>query len=134
MGLGMGQVTKGQVLDSNILIYHINGQLSASMEEAIFCSFEKTVYISVITTMELLSWPGHSEETIAATSALLEALNEIPLDRAIKDAAIEIRRQYRLKLPDAIIAATAFHLELPLLTRNLKDFDKIPELTVIDPF
>lgn len=130
----MGQVTEGQVLDSNILICHINGQLDAQVEQAIFSSFEVPVYVSVITNMEVLSWPGHSEETIAITSALLGTLNEIPLDNDIKNAAITIRRQYRLKLPDAIIAATALHLGLPLFTRNSKDFKNLPGLNLVNPF
>ena len=46
---------------------------------------------------------------------------------------IEIRKQYKLKLPDAFIAATALVNNLTLLTRNLKDFKNIASLAVIDP-
>jgi len=48
--------------------------------------------------------------------------------------SIEIRRKYRLKLPDSIIAATAIENNLKLLTRNLKDFERIAELKSIDPY
>lgn len=84
--------------------------------------------------MEVLSWPGHSDESVEMTTAFLEVFDEIAIDAEIKDIAIEIRRKYRLKLPDAIIAATALHLGLSLITLNVKDFTDIPELRLINPF
>jgi predicted nucleic acid-binding protein len=47
---------------------------------------------------------------------------------------IEIRKKYRLKLPDAIIAASALANNHILITNNVADFDKIHKLKVIDPF
>ncbi len=130
----MGTVSEGHVFDSNILIYHINGQLDATMEQALCRCFEKPAYISTITSMEVLSWPGHSDESVEMTSAFLGVFDEIAIDSAIKFAAIKIRRNYRLKLPDAIIAATALQLGLPLVTRNIKDFKGVPELKLRNPF
>lgn len=46
---------------------------------------------------------------------------------------IEIRKKYKIKLPDAIIAGTALTYSLTLVTRNTKDFDKIEGLSVINP-
>jgi len=130
----MGALSKGHVFDSNILIYHINGQLDSAAEQALYGYFEHPAYISVITAMEVLSWPGHSGESIAMTTAFLEIFDEIAIDADIKDIAIKIRRNYRLKLPDAVIAATALHLDLPLITRNMKDFKDIPDLKLFSPF
>ncbi len=130
----MGALSEGHLLDSNILIYHINGQLDSETERKLYCYFEQPAYISTITAMEVLSWPGHSDESLEVTTAFLEIFNEIAIDAGIKADAINIRRNYRLKLPDAIIAATARHLGLPLITRNVKDFKNIPELKLINPF
>lgn len=130
----MGSLNEGHVFDSNILIYHINGQLDAAMEQALYGCFEQPAYISTITAMEVLSWPGHSDESVEMTAAFLDVFDEIAIDTEIKDVAIKIRRNYRLKLPDAIIAATALHLGLPLVTRNVKDFKDVPELRLINPF
>jgi predicted nucleic acid-binding protein len=130
----MGSLNEGHVFDSNILIYHINGQLDSAMERALSGYCDQPVYISTITVMEVLSWPGHSNESVAATTAFLELFDEIAIDDEIKVVAIKIRRNYRLKLPDAIIAATALHLGLPLIARNVKDFKDIPELRLINPF
>jgi len=130
----MGSLNEGHVFDSNILIYHVNGQLDAAMEQELYGYFEQRAYISTITAMEVLSWPGHSDESVKLTTAFLEVFDEIAIDAEIKAVAIKIRRKYRLKLPDAIIAATALHLGLPLITRNVKDFKDIPELEMINPF
>ncbi|EDN64989.1 PilT-like protein [Beggiatoa sp. PS] len=47
---------------------------------------------------------------------------------------IQLRQTTSLKVPDAIIAATALHLKLPLMTRNIKDFQKVPHLQLFNPF
>jgi len=55
------------------------------------------------------------------------------VDQAIAKQTIELRTLYKIKLPDAIIAATALHYKLTLITRNISDFDKINGITIIDP-
>ncbi len=58
----------------------------------------------------------------------------IPLDKAAEKKTIELRRKYRkLKLGDAIIAATAILNKLTLITNNTKDFVYIKDLRIIDP-
>ncbi|MEY4538677.1 MAG: hypothetical protein RLZZ306_434, partial [Bacteroidota bacterium] len=52
----------------------------------------------------------------------------------IVEKTIEIRRIYKIKLPDALIAATAIVFDLTLVSRNDKDFTQIPELKYINPF
>jgi hypothetical protein len=56
------------------------------------------------------------------------------MDDAIVDKTIEVRSLYKIKLPDAIIAATAIGNGLVLVTRNTKDFKDIEGLEVIDPY
>jgi hypothetical protein len=56
------------------------------------------------------------------------------VDNIIADKTIELRKLYAIKLPDAIIAATALVFNLTLLTRNTKDFKRITGLAVIDPY
>jgi predicted nucleic acid-binding protein len=53
-----------------------------------------------------------------------------PFTDDIKNLTIEIKQSKKIKLPDAIIAATALHLNLPLLRAD-KDFRHIPGLTLI---
>ena len=66
------------------------------------------------------------EDFIAATTIL-------PLDEPVVQQTILLRQQHRIKLPDAIIAATALVHGLPLLTRNGADFQRVAGLVVLDP-
>jgi predicted nucleic acid-binding protein len=58
----------------------------------------------------------------------------IELEQSIKEKTAEIRKMYKIKLPDAIIAATALVYNLTLITRNVNDFKKIDGLRIIDPY
>jgi predicted nucleic acid-binding protein len=53
---------------------------------------------------------------------LLRGLREIPLNDAVTGLAINIRQHRKVKILDAIVAATAIHLVLPLVSRNIRDF------------
>jgi predicted nucleic acid-binding protein len=56
------------------------------------------------------------------------------INEDIIEKTIEIRKTYKTKLPDAIIAATALVYGMTLITRNTKDFDKIDRLELINPY
>ena len=71
---------------------------------------------SAITRMELLGFTGITEDEVNGVQRLLSAMRYLPLDFAVEDAAIQIRRSVRIKLPDAVIAATAKVHGLQLLT------------------
>jgi predicted nucleic acid-binding protein len=57
----------------------------------------------------------------------------IKVNRFIIKQTIVLRKTYRIKLPDAIIAATALVYNLTLITHNVKDFENIQGLTVVKP-
>ncbi|MCF0056736.1 PIN domain-containing protein [Dyadobacter sp. CY356] len=58
----------------------------------------------------------------------------IELNKDIKLKTADIRKNYRIKLPDAVIAATAIMYDLSLITHNYKDFENIGGLRIIDPY
>ena len=58
----------------------------------------------------------------------------MPLDEPTVQQTIRLRQQLRIKLPDAIIAATALTHGLPLLTRNTSDFGAVPGMLVLNPY
>ncbi|MEP6583135.1 MAG: type II toxin-antitoxin system VapC family toxin [Ginsengibacter sp.] len=113
----------GQILaDTNIFIYLFknNLQLGQLLDK-------KTVYISYITELELLSFPKISENEIDAIRELISNCHIIQYSEDLKDDTIFLRKKYSLRIPDAIIAATAFAYFIPLITAD-KNFRKIKEI------
>jgi predicted nucleic acid-binding protein len=88
--------------------------------------------ISVISKMEFLGFPFNSDEKEQAVR-LLEFASIKPLNDEIVQRVIEIRQEKRIKLPDAIIAATATEYNSILVTRNTSDF-KLLNLETYNPF
>ena len=85
------------------------------------------VQIEVLTNHEIPDRMPLIEEFVSLASIL-------PLDREVTLKTIELRRNNKkLKLGDAIIAATAVVHQLTLVTNNVKDFKSIESLNVIDP-
>jgi predicted nucleic acid-binding protein len=130
----MGPVRRGHLLDSDVLIYHLNAQLDERGEIFLADVFQGSVYISVISRMEILGWRGHTDDSWTKTSEWLKALQEVALDEEVVQTTIRIRRNADIKLPDAIIAASAVTRHLPLITRNVKHFNRITGLTIVNPF
>lgn len=81
--------------------------------------------------MELLSFPDITKGELAKIEVFLEAWPVVEINSLIEDRAIAIRRKHRLKLPDSIIAATAMHLEIPLITADKAMERLVPELEVL---
>lgn len=106
------------LIDTCILIDYLNGVPEARDE----ISRSASPLISVVTWMEVLV--GARPEVEPATRAFLAGFAHIPLDRAVAEAAIRLRRSRRIRLPDAIIAASADVAGAVLVTRNTRDFDE----------
>ncbi|MBY0577033.1 MAG: type II toxin-antitoxin system VapC family toxin [Gallionellaceae bacterium] len=100
------------LLDTNAIIYLINGRLASPLPEGKYS-------ISIITEIELLSFPGLPDEEELRIRDLLRALGLIQLSDVVRDQTIQLRRKSRLKLPDAIIAASALTQQAILLTNDL---------------
>lgn len=82
---------------------------------------------SVITRAELLAGATDHEE--ASVRRLLAGMDEIPVDRRVADRAGLLRRQIpSLRMPDALIAATALVHSVTLQTKNARDFKRVPGL------
>jgi predicted nucleic acid-binding protein len=105
------------VFDTNILVDYLNGVAAASRE---LDKYEE-VSISIVTWMEVLAGADDAEEE-AVTREFLSRFKIQPVEKAVAERAIKIRRQHKMKLPDAIIWATAKELGRILVTRNTRDF------------
>jgi predicted nucleic acid-binding protein len=88
--------------------------------------------ISVITKIKVLGFKTTSEASQLLKSFIQDSL-VIGLSEEIVDKTIEIRKIYKTKIPDAIIAATSLATDSVILTRNLKDFQIIKGVECINP-
>jgi len=118
------------LVDTNIIIYYLKGERVAV---DFLKKFQSKLSISVITKMELLSYPYDEHQDRIIRNFLNTSFHLININKDIIEKTIMMRRTKKIKLPDAIIAATAFVTNLKLVTRNISDFKNIG-ITVIDPF
>lgn len=125
----MGQ---GYLIDTNILIYALEGLFINNQD--IKKIFDESFNISVITEIEFLGWQGFSEQSKLDAKNFISLANILPLTSEIKNLAIEIKQKYNLKLGDAIISATAISNGYSIVSRNSKDFNKINDLLILNPF
>ena len=110
-----------RVLDTNAILYLLGGKLAQSLPAGQYL-------ISVISEMELLSYPLLDEAAQAKIQEFLSDVTVVDLTEEVKDLAIRLRREHLLKLPDAIVAATALRLGAPLVTNDSKLL-KVPVLS-----
>ena len=126
---------KNYLLDTNTVIYYLQGQFSSSANKFMDGVFKHHApSISIITEIELLCWETNSKEDMHILNQFIKDAQVFELDNNIKIKTITIRRAYKIKLPDAIIAATALVHNLTLLTRNEKDFSKISNVESTNPW
>lgn len=112
-------------LDTNILIYLLQGN-----EEVANIINDKHFVISFITELELLSYPTQSKEEEKAINKLLQECYIVDINAEIKRKTVSIRLNNKVKLPDAIICATASFINIPILTAD-KKLATIKDLDVV---
>lgn len=100
-------------LDTNIVLYFLGGRLVNPLPSGQY-------FISVITEIELLSYPSLSSDEETQIIDFLNKITIIGIDNNIKNLTIAFRKQYKLRLPDAIIAATAKSLNATLFTNDVR--------------
>jgi predicted nucleic acid-binding protein len=101
------------LLDTNVALYLLKGRLVNPLPPGQYS-------VSLITEMELLSYPDLTPSEEASIHQFLSQVEICMLTSDVKETAIELRKNHRLKLPDAIIAATAKALGAVLVTNDSK--------------
>src|SRR5689334_4065739 len=112
-------------VDTNILIYLLDKEAPL-----IPLLDNKSIYISFISELELLSFKNYSTAEKGKLEKLLNDCIIIDINPEIKRLAVRHRLNKRLKLPDAIIAATSQYLSVPLLTAD-QEFKKVSDIDVL---
>ena len=109
------------LLDTNAIIYLLSG--NSCMEDYLSSHFA----LSIISKMEVLSLNSISIKEEDLIYLFLDECKVINLNNSIVETTIILRKNYKIKLPDAIVAATSICSDLPLITAD-KGFSKIEEL------
>ncbi|OGM93609.1 hypothetical protein A2935_03240 [Candidatus Wolfebacteria bacterium RIFCSPLOWO2_01_FULL_47_17b] len=115
-------------LDTNAIIYYFKGdEDSVRILNEIF-SENLPLYVSALTETELFSFSHLTPRDAERIEGLIRTVAVIPVDSRIARIAGLLRRKYRLAIADSVIAATALFTGTTLLTRNIRDFKRIPNL------
>jgi predicted nucleic acid-binding protein len=121
---------KRYLIDTNAIIEYLENKLPNTASVVLD---NTDIQISVISRMELLAWRKATENQLKVLNGFINASYVFGLSEPIILKTINIRKNYGVKLPDAIIAATALVNGCILVTRNIDDFKKITGLTCINP-
>jgi len=122
----------GYLIDTNSVIDFLGNKLPASGMDFMKSVIDVVPNVSIITKIEVLGFKSPEEHYNTLTNFINDA-TVLDLTNNIVEVCIDIRKEHKTKLPDAIIAATALVYDLVLITRNIPDFKNIEGLKVIDP-
>ena len=112
-------------VDTNICIYLLNDdQVVADLLNGY------SIYISFITEIELCAYHSNNPLAKKILDSFIEAVTVVDINNDIKRKTVEIRRDFKLKLPDSIIAASALVENISFITAD-KGFRKVPELAIV---
>ncbi len=123
----------GYLVDTNVVIGYLDNKLPPHGMSAMHLIVDDRPIISVITKIEVLRF--NTPEQVY--KVLVDFINDstiLDLSDVVVDATIAICKSHRIKLPDAIIAATAIVYNLTLITRNISDFKNINRLELFNPW
>ena len=126
-------MAQGCLLDSNVIIGYLAAKIPVSGMTAVSAIIDQTPRISVISQIEILRFNDtpENEKVLAdfVDSSVIHSLSP-----GIVRRTITLCKQNKIKLPDAIIAATALNENLVLVTRNTDDFKNIANLELLNPW
>jgi predicted nucleic acid-binding protein len=122
------------ILDTNTIVDYIGDKFPQHSALAMDKLVNEELNVSIIVKIETLGFNGEESE-MQKLNDFLSLAKIFYVDDFIADKTIDLRKKYRkLKLGDAIIAATALANNLILISRNTKDFEDIFGLTCINPY
>lgn len=124
-----GEIRMKYLMDSNVIIDYVNHKLPAT--EVAFIE-KLPVVISVVTRVELIGRYNATKQQVQLMKAFLDNATIFDLNENIILETISIRQKCRIKLPDAIIAATAIINKHTLITHDINDYKGIKQLKIID--
>ena len=123
----------GYLLDTNAVINYLDASLPVAGMHLLNTIVDQEPMASIVTKIETLGYAFKSVEEQAIMETFINGSTILHLNDEIVDKTIALRKSKKMKLPDAIIAATALVYNLVVILRNTADFKNIPGLQVINP-
>ncbi len=121
------------LVDTNVVIEFLGNKIPTKGSNWLENIIEQNGHcLSVINQIELLGFGGNLQGEMAIVKSFVQESKILSLSNSVVEKTIELRIRHKIKLPDAIIAATALTHNLQLITRNISDFRKIKGLSCID--
>jgi predicted nucleic acid-binding protein len=121
------------LIDTNVISHLFADRLPQAGKEFVANVINLDFVISVVVEIEVLTY-HETPEKLPLIEEFIQLATILPLSKEVTQKAIELRRKNRkLKLGDAIIAATSVVNNLILITNNTKDFANIDGLIQVDP-
>lgn len=122
------------VVDSDVFIDALRGFPAAERWLTALAAHRDGAFCA-ITESELLAGAlCNDPNRRQAVLHLLARYRKLPVDNPITQTAGDFRRKYGVSLPDALIAACAFHAGSPVATRNVRDFSKVQGIKLVAPY
>ena len=119
------------LIDTSTVIDYLDNKLPSNAANMLD---GEELEMSVISRMELLSWPNAEPKQMSVLNQFISSVVIWGLDERIILKGIEVRKSNQIKLPDAIIAATSIVHGLNLVTRNINDFKNVKGIKLINPW
>jgi len=126
-------MAKTYLIDTSAVIKYLNESLPDTGLQFIDGIIDEESTLSFISEIELQVWNPPNEQDLDVYRLFVYQAEIIGIDEGIIAETIRIRKSYQLKLPDAVIAATAITHNLTLVADNDKDFTKVSALKYINP-
>jgi len=121
------------LIDTNTVIDYLGRKLTVNGMTFMNNVIDAIPNVSIITKIEVLGFNTTANQYRILTDFMDDAI-VYELTNEVSDSCITLRKKYKTKLPDAIIAATALVSGFTLITRNISDFKNIKDLKVLNPF
>lgn len=119
------------LIDTNSVSDYFGAKFPSKGMEFMHSVVNQTPHLSVMTRIELLGYISPIGDKLRSFVGFADIYD---LEEAVILQTIALRRARRIKIPDAVIAATALVYDLTLVTHNTSDFEGIPSLRLIDPY
>lgn len=120
------------LIDTNVVIDYLGQKMPLLGMNFMNTIIDAIPNLSVVTKIEVLGF-NTPDQHYQLLTQFMEDATVLDLSNNVVDTCIEIRKNHKTKLPDAIIAATALVYDLVVVSRNVTDFKNIKGIQVIDP-